>query len=93
MLLQHSKQQHLRALPTEELSPLVGAALVDAGICKDVNGAFAVGATNLCKNSMELVADVVPQIEQLLKYPVSLTFCLAHDRICSLVYLLLQVYL
>jgi hypothetical protein len=44
---------------------------VDAGICKDANGGFATGATGLCKGSMELVADVVPQIQQLLQYPVS----------------------
>jgi hypothetical protein len=82
-------KQHLRALPTEELAPLVGAALVDAGICKDASGAFATGATGLCKGSMELVADVVPQIQQLLQYPVSGFFFASLAAAASVLYMCL----
>ncbi|KAG5184901.1 Glutamyl-tRNA Synthetase, chloroplast precursor [Tribonema minus] len=61
--------QHLRALPDEELSPLVGTALVEAGICTDAQGEFVAACTHICKGSMELVADAVPQVQMMLSYP------------------------
>lgn len=64
--------QHLRALPIEELSPKVGEALAEAGICKDPSGEFAKKAGVLLQGSLELVADVVPQAQDVLAYPVSL---------------------
>lgn len=64
--------QHLRALPVEELSPKVGEALVEGGVCKDAGGAFAMGAAALLQGSLELVGDVVGQAQDVMGYPVSM---------------------
>lgn len=63
--------QHLRALPVEELAPMVGSALVEAGVCKDAGGAFANGAASLLQGSLELVTDVVSQTPDVLGYKVN----------------------
>lgn len=63
--------QHLRALPVDDLAPMVGQALVEAGVCKDAGGAFAMGAAALLQGSLELVADVVSQAQDTLGYTVS----------------------
>eukprot|EP00903_Cladosiphon_okamuranus_P013091 g12211.t1 len=60
--------QHLRALPLEELSPMVGSALVEAGVCKDAVGEFAKGAASLLQGSLELVTDAVVQTQDVLGY-------------------------
>lgn len=62
--------QHLRALPVEELSPMVGSTLVEAGVCKDATGAFAKGAASLLQGSLELVTDAVSQAHDVLGYKV-----------------------
>lgn len=62
--------QHLRALPVEELTPMVQKALVEAGVCKDAEGAFATHAAGLLQGSLELVADVVEQTKAVLAYDV-----------------------
>lgn len=62
--------QHLRALPTEKLAPKIGDALVEAGICKDATGEFVTGTGVLLQGSLELIADVVPQVEDVMNYQV-----------------------
>ena len=64
--------QHLRALPVEELAPKVGEALVEGGVCKDADGAFAKGAAALLQGSLELVGDVVGQAQDVMGYNVSM---------------------
>jgi glutamyl-tRNA synthetase len=64
--------QHLRALPVEQLSPLVGSALVEEGVCSSASGAFVDAATAIASGSMELVQDAVPQVKTILSYPVRL---------------------
>lgn len=66
--------QHLRALPVEELAPMVGSALVEAGVCKDAGGAFANGAASLLQGSLELVTDVVSQTPDVLGYKVNIVY-------------------
>ncbi len=63
--------QHLRGLPVEELSPMVGSALVEAGVCKDAEGALAKGAASLLQGSLELVTDAVSQTHDVLGYKVT----------------------
>eukprot|EP00752_Nemacystus_decipiens_P005945 g5369.t1 len=60
--------QHLRALPVEELAPMVGSTLLEAGMCKDADGAFAKGAASLLQGSLELVTDAVNQTKDVLGY-------------------------
>ena len=63
--------QHLRALPVEELTPMVGEALAEAGVCKEAGGTFAARASALLQGSLELVADAVKQTKTVLSYDVS----------------------
>ncbi|CAM9199309.1 unnamed protein product [Hapterophycus canaliculatus] len=60
--------QHLRALPVEEVAPMVGSALVEADVCKESGGSFAMGAASLVQGSLELVNDAVGQTRDVLKY-------------------------
>ncbi|CAM9179987.1 unnamed protein product [Choristocarpus tenellus] len=60
--------QHLRAMPAEELAPMVGEVLVKEGICTDAGGAFASGAAAVSKGSMELIADVIPLTKVVMSY-------------------------
>lgn len=62
--------QHLRALPVEEVAPMVGSALVEADVCKDSGGSFAMGAAALVQGSLELVNDAVSQTRDVLEYKV-----------------------
>lgn len=55
---------------------MVGQALVEAGVCKDAGGAFAMGAAALLQGSLELVADVVGQAQGTLGYTVSTAWVL-----------------
>lgn len=62
--------QHVRALPVEELAPMVGNVLVEAGVCKDAGGAFAMSAASLLQGSLELITDAVSQTHDVLGYKV-----------------------
>lgn len=62
--------QHLRALPVEELAPMVGSALVEADVCKEASGDFATAAASLVQGSLELVNDAVSQTRDVLEYKV-----------------------
>lgn len=77
--------QHLRALPVEELTPMVGAALVEAGVCKDAEGAFAAHTAGLLQGSLELVADVVEQTKAVLAYEVRGVLAVydVYDSVCQ----------
>lgn len=55
----------------EELAPKVGEALVEGGVCKDADGAFAKDSAALLQGSLELVADVVGQAKDVTGYDVS----------------------
>ncbi|CAB1103538.1 unnamed protein product [Ectocarpus sp. CCAP 1310/34] len=60
--------QHLRALAVEELIPMVGSALVEAGVCKDAGGPFVMSAATLVQGSLELVTDAINQTQDVLGY-------------------------
>lgn len=62
--------QHLRALAVEELVPMVGSTLVEAGVCKDAGGAFVRSAASLLQGSLELVTDAISQTQDMLEYKV-----------------------
>lgn len=52
---------------------MVGETLVGAGVCKDATGSFATGATSLLQGSLELVADVVDQAQDVMGFDVRMT--------------------
>lgn len=60
---------------------MVGQALVEAGVCKDAGGAFAMGAAALLQGSLELVADVVGQAQGTLGYTVSTAWILYPHKL------------
>ncbi|CAM9597847.1 unnamed protein product [Ectocarpus sp. 13 AM-2016] len=60
--------QHLRALAVEELVPMVGSMLVEAGVCKDAGGPFVMSAATLVQGSLELVTDAISQTQDVLGY-------------------------
>eukprot|EP00640_Fibrocapsa_japonica_P000366 CAMPEP_0113938446 /NCGR_PEP_ID=MMETSP1339-20121228/4869_1 /TAXON_ID=94617 /ORGANISM="Fibrocapsa japonica" /LENGTH=552 /DNA_ID=CAMNT_0000941569 /DNA_START=247 /DNA_END=1905 /DNA_ORIENTATION=- /assembly_acc=CAM_ASM_000762 len=61
--------QHLRALPVEELEPMVGPALKEAGVTQSDTGPFVQVAVELSQPSMELVGDAVELTRTMLDYP------------------------
>lgn len=75
--------QHLRALSIEELAPKAGEALVAGGVCKDAGGEVATGAAALLQGSLELVADVVGQAQEVLGYDVSAAYEFVLGSIAS----------
>lgn len=50
---------------------MVGSALVEAGVCKDAEGAFAKGAASLLQGSLELIVDAVSQTHDVLGFKVT----------------------
>jgi glutamyl-tRNA synthetase len=67
--------QHLRALPDENLVPLVGACLEEEGMVKvgAEGAAFVSYATQVAKGSMELVNDAATIVGDVLTYPLEET--------------------
>jgi len=61
--------QHLRLLPEAEVETLVGEALKASGLVKESSGSAVSAILPMIKESIELVQDVVPQVQQIFGYP------------------------
>lgn len=67
-------------MPAQDLVPMVGEALVGAGICKVADGAFVSGATALLQGSLELVVDIVPLARETLDFQVNCPRILSFEQ-------------
>ena len=65
--------QHLRALPEAEMSTLVGEQLVKADVCGDAGSDFALAATRMVREKVELVNDAEAIVRKALSYPLDET--------------------
>ncbi|KAL1528341.1 hypothetical protein AB1Y20_009695 [Prymnesium parvum] len=65
--------QHLRALPLERMTELVGQQLAAAGVCASASSNFAAAATRMVCEKLELVNDAEPLVRQALDYPLLAT--------------------
>ena len=69
--------QHLRSLDQDTMQSMVGRALKDAGLVKEVDSPFAKAAVEIVSSSLELVNDAEKEVVPLLEYPLEET--LASD--------------
>jgi glutamyl-tRNA synthetase len=65
--------QHLRALDQDTMQSMVGQALKDAGLVKEVDSPFAKAAVEIVSSSLELVNDAEKEVVPLLGYPLDET--------------------
>ncbi|KAK9829694.1 hypothetical protein WJX72_007403 [[Myrmecia] bisecta] len=70
--------QILRALPDEQLEPMVAERWLASGLLKRADSPFVKAAAHICKKSLELVTDGEEELRGLLLYPLEDT--LASDR-------------
>lgn len=63
--------QHLRALDPATMQSMIGQALKDASLVKEVDSPFAKAAVDIVANSLELVNDAEKEVLPLLGYPLS----------------------
>jgi glutamyl-tRNA synthetase len=65
--------QHLRALPESERAQLVGSHLASAGVAREPRSAFALAASKMVAEKIELVNDASPLVRDALTYPLAET--------------------
>ncbi|XP_044509706.1 glutamate--tRNA ligase, chloroplastic/mitochondrial [Mangifera indica] len=65
--------QHLRALPSEELTKLIGERWKSTGILNESAGPFVDEAIHLLKDAVDLVTDADKALSNLLSYPLHTT--------------------
>ncbi|KAG8502068.1 hypothetical protein CXB51_002073 [Gossypium anomalum] len=65
--------QHLRAIPFEELSQLIGERWKSTGLLTESEGPFVDDAVQLLKDGIDLVTDSDTALSNLLSYPVHAT--------------------
>ncbi|KAL5562301.1 hypothetical protein UlMin_032048 [Ulmus minor] len=65
--------QHLRALPSEELTKLIGERWKNTGILKESEGSFIEEAIQLLKDGIDLIPDSDKALSNLLSYPLQAT--------------------
>ncbi|KAF4373944.1 hypothetical protein F8388_007850 [Cannabis sativa] len=68
--------QHLRALPSDELTKLVGGRWKSTGMLTESEGAFIEEAVELLKDGIDVIPDSDKQLSNLLSYPL-------HDTLTS----------
>ncbi|MEW5305233.1 MAG: hypothetical protein WDW36_007789 [Sanguina aurantia] len=61
--------QYLKALPQEQVFPLVSRSLVAAGLIASTDSPFAVAVTKLVSKNLELIPDAEVELRKLLAYP------------------------
>lgn len=61
--------QHLRALPLEELTKMLGARWVEADLLSRADSPFVAASASLLFNSLELVSDAEKELRDLVSYP------------------------
>ncbi|PKU69157.1 Glutamate--tRNA ligase, chloroplastic/mitochondrial [Dendrobium catenatum] len=90
--------QHLRALPSEELSQILGERWKSMGLLVDSGGMFVKEATELLKDGIDLVTDADAVLSNLLSYPLESTLASAEckpvveDKLFDLATSLLSAY-
>ncbi|KAK8958014.1 hypothetical protein KSP39_PZI000106 [Platanthera zijinensis] len=69
--------QHLRSLPSEELTTILGERWKSAGLLVDLEGTFVKEATELLKDGIDLVTDADTVLSNFLSYPLDSTLARA----------------
>ncbi|KAG4160681.1 hypothetical protein ERO13_D01G012800v2 [Gossypium hirsutum] len=72
--------QHLRAIPFEELSQLIGERWKSTGLLTESEGPFVDDAVQLLKDGIDLVTDSDTALSNLLSYPVHATLTSPEGR-------------
>ncbi|PPS19161.1 hypothetical protein GOBAR_AA01471 [Gossypium barbadense] len=72
--------QHLRAIPFEELSQLIGERWKSTGLLTESEGPFVDDAVQLLKDGIDLVTDSGTALSNLLSYPVHATLTSPEGR-------------
>ncbi|XP_020575969.1 glutamate--tRNA ligase, chloroplastic/mitochondrial isoform X1 [Phalaenopsis equestris] len=72
--------QHLRALPSEELTQILGERWKSMGLLIDLEGIFVKEATELLKDGIDLVTDADTALSNLLSYPLESTLASAECK-------------
>ncbi|KAK8963258.1 hypothetical protein KSP40_PGU014030 [Platanthera guangdongensis] len=90
--------QHLRALPSEELTTILGERWKSAGLLLDLEGTFVKEATELLKDGIDLVTDADTVLSNFLSYPLDSTLAstegkpIVEDKLCDMAASLLSAY-
>ncbi|KAF8405600.1 hypothetical protein HHK36_010507 [Tetracentron sinense] len=72
--------QHLRALPSEELTKLIGERWKSTGILTESEGLFIKEAAELLKDGIDLVTDSDKALSNLLSYPLYATLASSEGK-------------
>ncbi|XXG74487.1 hypothetical protein AAC387_Pa07g3194 [Persea americana] len=72
--------QHLRALPFDELTKILGERWKSAGILTESDGEFIKEAAELLKDGIDLVTDADQRLSNLLSYPLHSTLASAEGK-------------
>ncbi|CAI0453504.1 unnamed protein product [Linum tenue] len=72
--------QHLKALPSEKLTKLIGERWKNIGILMESQGSFIEEAVNLLKDGIDLVPDADKVMLNLLSYPLQETLMSAEGK-------------
>ncbi|KAL2455145.1 Glutamate--tRNA ligase [Forsythia ovata] len=90
--------QHLRSLPSEDLTKLIGEQWKSTGILTESDGSFIEEAVQLLKDGIELITDADTALSNLLSYPLHTTLAspegkpVLEDQLSEVVSNLLAAY-
>lgn len=90
--------QHLRALPADKLTKMLGEHWKDNGILSESEGPFVNELAELLKDGIDLVSDSAQALENLLSYPLQSTLAspegksVLNDNLSEVVEALLSAY-
>ncbi|KAL2479193.1 Glutamate--tRNA ligase [Forsythia ovata] len=90
--------QHLRSLPSEDLTKLIGEQWKSTGILTESEGSFIEEAVQLLKDGIELITDADTALSNLLSYPLHATLAspegkpVLEDQLSEVVANLLAAY-
>lgn len=90
--------QHLRALPADKLTKMLGEHWKDNGILSESEGPFVNELAELLKDGIDLVSDSAQALENLLSYPLKSTLAspegksVLNDNLSEVVEALLSAY-
>ncbi|XP_022969046.1 glutamate--tRNA ligase, chloroplastic/mitochondrial [Cucurbita maxima] len=72
--------QHLRALPSEELTKLIGERWKSTGILTESEGPFIEESVQLLKDAIDLITDADKALSNLLSYPLHTTLASSEAK-------------
>ncbi|XP_023554438.1 glutamate--tRNA ligase, chloroplastic/mitochondrial [Cucurbita pepo subsp. pepo] len=72
--------QHLRALPSEELTKLIGERWKSTGVLTESEGPFIEESVQLLKDAIDLVTDADKALSNLLSYPLHTTLASSEAK-------------